>query len=317
MPITKHKICEDEIFKYAEDDASVEGAKGLLQMVQRQDTLASSTSADGDWGYMKQTSKGELYVKASDSDALLTTIDADTSNIASDTAAMVVDLAAIEVLLTSIDADTSTIAGDTTSIDTNIAAFTKAEDSAAGDAYSGIPIFATRQDTLSSLVDADGDFAGLKVNDVGRLYVTSDLQADIADDAVSSGNPIFVGGISHDQGAALGALSAGGDRSHLLADLYRRLFVNDALNVGWQVSAVTAGTTSAQIDATPLAGRTKVIIQNQSSKSVYVKNTTAVADNSSIEIPACASMEFPFGEALPIHIIGEEAGQLVSFVEAA
>lgn len=313
MPITKHKICEEELFKYTEDEASVEGAKGLLQMVQRQDTLASSTSADGDWGYMKQTAAGELYVKASDTDALLTTIDADTSAIAVDTAAMVVDLAAIEVLLTSIE-------GDTANIDTNIAAFTKVEDAAAGDAYSGIPIFATRQDTLSSLVDTDGDFGGLKIDALGQLYTTSaisSIDGGVADDAVSTGNPLFVGGISHDQSSALGAVSAGGDRTHLLADLYRRIFVNDSLNVGWQVTAVTAGTTSAQIDATPLAGRTKVLIQNQSNKSVYIKNTTAVADNTSIEIPACASMEFNFGEALPIHIIGEQAGQLVAFAEAA
>ena len=318
MPITKHRICEDELYKYTEDSASVEGAKGLLQMVQRQDTLASSTSADGDWGYMKQTAAGELYVKASDTDALLTTIDADTSAIAGDTAAMVVDLAAIEVLLTAIDADTSTIAADTTSIDTNIAAFTKVEDTAAGDGYSGIPIFATRQDTLSSLVSADGDFAGLKVNDVGRLYVTSDISPDVADDAVSTGNPLFVGGISHDQSSVLGAVSAGGDRTHLLMDLYRRVFTNTAANVGWQVTAFTAGTSSAQMDTSALAGRTKAVIQNQSeTNSVWVKNTTAVADNSSIEIPPCASMEFEWGESLPIHIISDAAAQPVAFMEAA
>lgn len=313
MPITKHKIIEDELYKYAEDEASVEGAKGLLQMVQRQDTLASSTSADGDWGYMKQTAAGELYVKASDTDGLLTTIDSVLDSIKVDTGNMATDLAAIEVLLTSIE-------GDTDAINTNVAAFTKVEDTAAGDAYSGIPIFATRQDTLSSLVDTDGDFGGLKIDALGQLYTTaaiSSINGGVADDAVSTGDPLFVGGISHDQGSALGAVSAGGDRTHLLADLYRRIFVNDSLNVAWQVTAITAGLTSAQIDVTPLAGRTKVLIQNQSNKSVWVKNTTAVADNTSIEIPAGASMEFNFGESLPIHIIGEQANQTVAFAEAA
>lgn len=310
MALTKHKICEDELYKYAEDEASVEGGKGALFLAQRQDTLAESTSADGDWGYFKQTNKGELYVKAADTDALLTTIDADTSAIAGDTAAMVVDLAAIEVLLTSIDGDTSTI-------NTNISAFTKVEDTAAGDGYSGVPVFATRQDTLSTLVDADGDFAGLKVDSVGRLYVTADIDGSDADDAPSTVNPLFVGGLSHDGSGALGALSAADDRSALLMDLYRRVFVNDAKNIGWQVTPVTAGLTSAQMDATPLAGRTKALIQNQSNKSVYVKNATATADNGSIEIPCGATMEFDWGEALPIHVIGVEAGQLVAFMEAA
>lgn len=289
MALTKHKICEDELYKYAEDEASVEGAKGALFLSQRQDTLAESTSADGDWGYFKQTNKGELYVKATDTDALLTTIDADTGAIASSVA----------------------------SVDASITAFTKVEDAAAGDAYSGIPIFATRQDTLSSLVDADGDFAGLKVDSLGRLYTTADISGADADDAVSTSNPLFVGGISHDQSAALGALSAADDRSALLMDLYRRVFVNDAKNIGWQVTAITAGLTSAQMDATPLAGRTKAIIQNQSEKSVYVKNTTATADNAAIEIPCGATMEFDWGEALPIHVIGVEAGQSVAFMEAA
>lgn len=314
MPITKHSICEDEIFKYTEDEASAEGSKGLLQLVQRQDTLAISTSADGDWGYMKQTDKGELYTKATDTDALLTTIDSVLDSIKVDTGAMVTDLAAIEALLTTIDADTS-------AINTNIAALTNVEDAAAGDGFSGIAALGVRQDTLASSTSADGDFTSMKFNALGRLYTTAAVESingDVADDAVSTGNPLFVGGISADQGSALGAVSAAGDRTHLLMDLYRRVFTNTAANVGWQVTAVTAGLTSAQIDATPIAGRTKAIIQNQSAtNSVWVKNTTATADNASVEIPPCASMEFEWGESLPIHIISDAAGQPVAFMEAA
>lgn len=102
---------------YAEDSAAAGGELGQSVLLVRQDTLAISTSDDGDFGQFKSSDLGELYVKDSGANALLATIDADTSAILLDTNAMVVDLAAIEVLLTSIDVDTSTIAGDTTSID--------------------------------------------------------------------------------------------------------------------------------------------------------------------------------------------------------
>lgn len=47
----------------------------------------------------------------------------------------------------------------------------KAEDSAHSDGDIGQFILAVRQDTLASSVSADGDYAALKVNDVGALWV--------------------------------------------------------------------------------------------------------------------------------------------------
>jgi hypothetical protein len=87
--------------------------------------LADGTPGSGN--KLVVNSSGEATVKATDTDALLTTIDADTSAIATDAAAM-------EALLTTIDADTgamvtdlaaievlqTTIAGDTTSLDTKV-----------------------------------------------------------------------------------------------------------------------------------------------------------------------------------------------------
>lgn len=49
--------------EYAEDSASADGQTLQGVGAVRQDTLVSSTSADGDWGWFKQTSLGELYVK--------------------------------------------------------------------------------------------------------------------------------------------------------------------------------------------------------------------------------------------------------------
>lgn len=51
---------------YAEDSAHSSGDVGLFSLLVRQDTLAISTSADGDYGAFKSNAKGELYVKDSD-----------------------------------------------------------------------------------------------------------------------------------------------------------------------------------------------------------------------------------------------------------
>lgn len=213
---------------------------------------------------------------------------------------------------------TSTLIGSDQALDVNLAGLTAVEDAVAGDAFDGLPIFAVRQDTLSSLVDADGDFASLKVDSLGRLWTNTDITPDVADDDVSSGNPLYVGGLSHDGSAALTALSAGGDRSALLMDLYRRVFTNDACNIGWSVTAETVSNISGElVSGGALAGRKKVIIQNQSNGSIWIKNTTAVADNTSIEIPKYSSMEFEWGEALPIHAIGASASHAIAVMEAA
>lgn len=66
-----------------EDGAAVANPTGYHTLLRRKDTLsASEVSADGDVIAANSTSKGEQYVKATDTDALLTTIDADTSTLA-------------------------------------------------------------------------------------------------------------------------------------------------------------------------------------------------------------------------------------------
>lgn len=151
----------------AEDSAHSSGDIGDYVLSVRQDTLATSTDADGDYQSFKTNSLGELYVKATDSDALLTTIDADTSSIAT---------------------DASTIAGDTTSIDATLTALSKAEDSAHVSGDQGQMALAVRNDTLGSLVDTDGDYAPLQVSADGALYVevSSIEDAALANTAIAT-----------------------------------------------------------------------------------------------------------------------------------
>jgi len=270
---------------YAEDAAASSGDLGQLCLSVRQDTLATDTSADGDYSFVKANALGEVYVHDTSAVALLTTIDADTG-----------------------------------SIDATLTALSKAEDAAHSSGDQGIMALAVRSDAGGTLVSADGDYAPLQVDAVGRLRTTAEVAGTVADDAVDSGNPIKVGGRGYDTGTALAALSASGDRFDLLGDLYRQLFVRDSHDVAWQVSAATVGATAAQIAVTPLAGRKSVLIQNISAKSIWLGFDNTVTTSGStrgIEIPKNASMEFKFGEALELWCIAAGAGNNITILEAA
>lgn len=68
--------------QYTEDAAAAANPVGTALNLIREDARAGGlTTADGDNVAARGNNKGELYVKTTDSDALLTTIDADTSNL--------------------------------------------------------------------------------------------------------------------------------------------------------------------------------------------------------------------------------------------
>lgn len=264
---------------YAEDSANASGDLGSHVLLVRQDTLAISTSANGDYGDFKSNDLGELYTH-------------DTSANAS---------------LTSISGNTSTLAGAV-----------KLEDAASADGHSGLSILAVRQDTPSATTSADGDYSDIKTDSLGRLWSHSLVFSDVADDAVSSENPIPVGGVAKTTVSALTALSATGDKSELLMDLYRRVFVNDSYNVAWKVTKVTVANTATQVAATALVGRRMVNIINKSGKKVWIKNANTVAtDETSVEIDNNASAEFLLGEALPIYAIVASGTADIAVMEAA
>lgn len=56
----------DFSYDYAEDSAHSSGDVGAFMLAVRQDTLANSTSADGDYAAFKLNQKGELYVHDTD-----------------------------------------------------------------------------------------------------------------------------------------------------------------------------------------------------------------------------------------------------------
>ncbi len=112
--------------QYIEDNASVGGETMTLAGVVREDAPAGSTSANGDYTYLKSDSIGRLWVNCGTG--------------CSGGTQYVEDVA-------SAGGETMTLTG------------------------------AIRQDTIASTTSADGDFANLKVNNIGRLYTSATVDA--------------------------------------------------------------------------------------------------------------------------------------------
>jgi len=126
--------------QYTEDAAAAANPVGNAIILVREDARAGAlTTTDGDNVALRGNNKGEAYVKDTDAAALLTTIDADTGNIAT----------AVQLI------DDTVFAGDV----------------AAQAADKGIAVLAVRRDADTTLVDTTGDYANLQVDANGYLKV--------------------------------------------------------------------------------------------------------------------------------------------------
>jgi hypothetical protein len=158
--------------EHNEDDAFSDGDSGIFTLLVRQDTLATSTSADGDYGAFKSNALGELYVHDTDVLAELVTANATLTS-------MDGHLATIETNTGTIATNTGTTATNTGSIDSTLTALSKAEDAAHSSGDRGIQALAVRKDAQGTNVSADGDYASLLTWSEGSLKVV-----DIANGAM-------------------------------------------------------------------------------------------------------------------------------------
>lgn len=175
-----------------------------------------------------------------------------------------------------------------------------AEDSAHASGDVGLQMLAVRQDTLAASTDSDGDYSSFKVDSLGRLYTTAAVSGDVADDAADSGNPLKIGSRATD--AALTALSAADDRADLISDIYRRVIVNSSAAIAVQSSTAAVTDVAAQLMATPLDGRRKVVIQNLGANEVYLGGS-AVADTNGIVLLRRTSIELEIGEHVDLFAV--------------
>ncbi len=134
-------------YVYNEDAAHTSGDLGAYVLAVRQDTLANSTSADGDYASFKLNTLGELYVHDTDVKA---------------------ELVAANTSLDAIEADVD-------SLNSLITALSKAEDAVHSSGDQGIMSLGIRNDNQSTtLTSASGDYSGIATDKKGAVY-TKDI----------------------------------------------------------------------------------------------------------------------------------------------
>lgn len=211
-------------------------------------------------------------------------------------------------------------------LDVNIAAASGlaifAEDSVHVSGDDGQHILAVRQDTLAASTSADGDYASLKVDSVGSLYVKHSDEIAIND----GGNSITVDATDLDirdltaasdsieswthDGAGNAIGSTGGS---LDVNVTNSIDVDDGLaNTAIKQVAETVGVAAAAIvdGADELASRKYLMIYNNGNKSVYVGDSGVTTSNGFPLFPG-SILETRIGDAVDVYMIGDAAGQNV------
>ncbi len=230
---------------HLEDVAHTTADPGVQILSVRNDTLAALCDTDGDYAPTQVDADGALYTVDETAEALLTTIDADTSSLdakqpALGTAAMAASIpvtlatddtltAAANALLTTIDADTGVIAGDTTSLDAKQPALGTAAMAASS------PVTIASDDTLTAAANAllttiDADTS--KIPSLGTGVMTGSAPATIATDDTQFG---AVGAAADVDGNIHGQLRSIGEAV-------------EAVRVAPLVSPSTAGSGAVDID---------------------------------------------------------------------
>lgn len=186
-----------------------------------------------------------------------------------------------------------------------------AEDTAAinGDLLAAVA--SVRQDVLSSSVSADGDYGTFKVNSRGALWTAAVGTA--ADDATDSENPVKIG--SRALSGALAAVSASGSRADMVSDMYRRIMINDSPNISVNSRVLTVGAFEVAFP-TASPGRRRIMVQNTSSKDIYV-GPTGLTISTGLQIARGATLSLEIGQNVNLFAIASSAGNDVRIFELA
>lgn len=191
------------------------------------------------------------------------------------------------------------------------------EDSAHSSGAKGSLSLVVRKDTPGSLVDADGDYAPLQVDDQGRLRVAGSISLDgqYSEDSVHTSGNIGIYNLAVRSDVPAIGSSASGDYASQTVDAYNRLWVNDAPNISMTATAATVTTTSALLIAS-LAGRKKLMIQNLGTKEIYI-GPSGVTTSSGVRIAGGAGYEIEAGPDLVWHAVASVGDQNVRVLQLA
>jgi len=232
---------------HAEDDVHVTADVGVEALAVRNDTLAALCDTDGDYAPLQVDADGALYTVDETAEALLTTIDADTSSIDGKTPALgtalmaassPVTLATDDTLTVAANALLTTIDADTGSIDTKTPALGVAASAASS------PVVLASDDAHLGAVGAAADVDG---HVHGQLRFIGEAVDGLETSVTDIPNVIGTDGAA---GPSKAVSVAGTDGSGNLQEL--RVDTNG--NVGAIVTdgttdaAVTAGLTALKVD---------------------------------------------------------------------
>lgn len=211
--------------QYTEDAAAAANPVGNMNMAVRADSLAAVTNADGDNIALRATNKGEVYTKDADAAALLTTIDTDTSGMAT-SLAILDDWDESDRAKVNLIASQAGITGGAGAVAANTPRITLASDDPA-------------VVSLGVLDDWDnGASDGASVS------------GDVAHDSADAGEPVKMGAKAVDLGATPTAVAAN-DRTNLYSSRAGILFTlgghPNTLNASIQVTDADGAQTDTAI----------------------------------------------------------------------
>lgn len=291
--------------EHNEDSAAGDGFSGIATLLVRQDTLAVSTSTDGDFGAFKSNNLGELYVHDTSVLAQLVLIKSDTASIVTNTA------------------NTATNTGN---IHTDLTTLTKLEDAAAASGDAGIQSLLVRQDVLASSTSTDGDYGSFKSNAAGELYVAdSTVRTTLsalskAEDAVHSSGDQGIQALAVRKDSQGTNVSTDGDYSSLLTWSEGSLKVVDIANGTILQSQVSVTDTATALPTSALANRKSLMIQNTGANKLWVGSATVTTSGATagIELPANSFLELEVGPAVSVFAIKVgAAGNNVNLLQLA
>lgn len=249
--------------EYTEDAAAAANPVGSMQIVRRRDTLTGAeVSDDGDNIAVNATAKGELYVKNTDGDALLTTATASLSVLDDWDES---DRAKVNVI-----AGQAGVTAGAGSVAANTPRVTLASDDPA---VASLSVLDDWDNTASDGVSVSGD---------------------VAHDAADAGEPVKIGGKAV---SAEPAAVAANDRVNAIFDLVGKQIIAPYTNpeniVSGAITSAMTGTTSTSLVAAPGAGLrnyiTTIIVSNA---HATVGTDVAIQDGSGgttlLTIPAAA-----------------------------
>lgn len=246
-------------FVYAEDSASASGNLGASILSVRQDVLATDTSTDGDYSFIKATALGEVYVADPAARTSLASI-----------------LAELQLISQVEDAAH-------TSGDTGVMSLAVRNDTPGS-------LVGANGDYAPLQVDATGNL---------RVTGTITLSGQYAEDSVAASADIglFALGVRRDTTGA--QTSASGDYSEIQTWSNGELKTVDIVNSTVLQQQITVTNVITPIPAANLANRKRLMIQNTGANTLWIGSATTTTSGATagIELRANSFMEIDAGPA--------------------